>query len=218
LEFTADVDTHNSNYIDCCLLAISPAKPNERAVAGHATVLRASSSGPLECHRCHRGFRHAARWDGKGKCRERRCKFEDDSARNRFRAIPTAQPVGIRHFVRRMSKDCGAGSYARHTACSLRKSGVQESQPPKQLEGAGTTPKDAEIRKLKGLLAATISENEERRSLHCPPGMCPLRHASSPRSSVWSARPSNSNLHRADAVASATASHLCVHSSESSQK
>ena len=124
----------------------------------------------------------------------------------------------IKHFVRRMSKDCGAGSYARHTACSLRKSGVQESQPPKQLEGAGTTPKDAEIRKLKGLLAATISENEERRSLHCPPGMCPLRHASSPRSSVWSARPSNSNLHRADAVASATASHLCVHSSESSQK
>ena len=133
-------------------------------------------------------------------------------------SAPTAQPVGIRHVIRRISKDCGAGSYARHTACSLRKSGVQESQPPKQLEGAGTTPKDAEIRKLKGLLAATISENEERRSLHCPPGMCPLRHASSPRSSVWSARPSNSNLHRADAVASATASHLCVHSSESSQK
>jgi hypothetical protein len=38
---------------------------------------------------------------------------------------------------------------------------MQERQPPK-LEGGGTTQKDREIRNLKVLLAAAVSENEER--------------------------------------------------------
>jgi hypothetical protein len=151
LEFATDVYGHNSNYSLNMPKGPSQVTPRSyaRQAAGLWTVIDATEDSVTP-----RGGR------GKENVGDVGANSRMTPRGTGFRAIPTAQSVGIRHFVRRMSKDCGAGSYARHTACSLRKSGVQE--PPKQLEGAGTTPKDAEIRKLKGLLAATISENEER--------------------------------------------------------